>query len=245
MTNLHFYRRHRAPRDLAAARRCADALCDTARHDGRRVYWLNAFATEKPLTGLGFGQAGVALFLLRIYQVTGEERYLGLGRQALTGEMDNAVPWDVDSATLDHEGTRLPYVEVGAAGVAKVLLRYADVDAARTLLRGMAVEHTAMPGYAFGMSGIADAMLDAAQILGEPAYRDTALRQLEYVRKVFLFEPPGRFAMPRVDGVRPLAMPGEGLLRCSCDLMTGSAGVLRVFHRVTAGGGADFLLDEV
>ena len=112
-------------------------------------------------------------------------------------------------------------------------------------LRGLAIEHTAMPGYAFGMSGIADVMLDAAEILGEPAYRDTALRQLEYVRKVFLFEPPERFAVPRRNGVRPLAMPGEGLLRCSCDLMTGSAGVLRVFHRVTAGGGADFLLDEV
>ncbi|MET8765050.1 class III lanthionine synthetase LanKC [Lentzea sp. NPDC004782] len=245
MTNLHFHRLHRAPADLAAARRCADALCDTAQRDGRGVCWLNTFVKEKPFTGLGFGQAGVALFLLRIYQATGEERYFELGQLALAWEMDNAVPWDVDSATFDYEGTRLPYVEVGAAGVAKVLLRYGDVDAARTLLRGMAVEHTAMPAYAFGMSGIADAMLDAAEILGEPAYRDTALRQLEYVRKVFLFEPPERFAVPRVNGVRPLAMPGEGLLRCSCDLMTGSAGVLRVFHRVTAGGGADFLLDEV
>lgn len=245
MANLHFHLRHRTPDDLAAARRCADALFDTAQRDGQRVYWTNAFATEKPWTGLGFGQAGVALFLLRMYQVTGEERYLKLGRQALTGEMANAVPWDVDSATFEYESTRVPYVEVGAAGVAQVLLRYGDVDAARTLLRGLAIEHTAMPGYAFGMSGIADVMLDAAEILGEPAYRDTALRQLEYVRKVFLFEPPERFAVPRRNGVRPLAMPGEGLLRCSCDLMTGSAGVLRVFHRVTAGGGADFLLDEV
>ena len=245
MTNLHFHLRHRTADDLAAARRCAEVLADTAQRDGRRVYWMNAFATEKPFTGLGFGQSGVALFLLRMYQVTGEEHYLALGRQALTGEMDNAVPWDVDSVTFEHEGTRVPYVEVGAAGVAKVLLRYGDVDTARTLLRGMAVEHTAMPAYAFGTSGIADAMLDAAEILGEPAYRDTALRQLEYVRKVFLFEPPERFGVPRVNGVRPLAMPGEGLLRCSCDLLTGSAGVLRVFHRVTAGGGADFLLDEV
>jgi len=88
-------------------------------------------------------------------------------------------------------------------------------------------------------------MLDAAAILDEPSYRDTALRQLEYVRKIFLFEPPERFAVPHQDGIRPLAMPGEGLLRCSCDLMTGSAGVLRVLHRVTAGGRADFLLDEV
>ncbi|MFD0431360.1 hypothetical protein ACFQ60_41240 [Streptomyces zhihengii] len=40
-------------------------------------------------------------------------------------------------------------------------------------------------------------------------------------------------------------MPGEGLLRCSCDYLTGSAGVLRVLHRVHHGGAPDFLLDEL
>jgi hypothetical protein len=113
------------------------------------------------------------------------------------------------------------------------------------VLRGLTVDCAAMPGYAFGMSGIADAMLDAAAILGEPSYRDRALQQIGYVRDVFLFEPPERFAVPSRDGITPLAVPGEGLLRCSCDVMTGSAGILRVLHRVNAGGMADFLLDEV
>ena len=245
MTNLHFYLRDHAEGDLAAAQECARALCDTAQRDGRRVYWLNDFAADGPLSGLGFGQAGVAMFLLRMYQITGEKSYQRLGQNALGWEMANAEPWDGDSAIFKHDGTLHPYVEVGSAGVAKVLLRYGDADTARTLLRGLSVDYTALPGYAFGMCGIADAMLDAAAILGEPSYRDTALRQLDYVRKVFLFEPRERFAVPHQDGVRPLAVPGEGLLRCSCDLMTGSAGVLRVLHRVTAGGMADFLLDGV
>jgi hypothetical protein len=245
MTNLHFYVRDHAEGDLAAAQECARALCDTAQRDGRWVYWSNDFAVDGPLSGLGFGQAGVAMFLLRMYQITGEESYLRLGQNALGWEMANAESWDGDSAIFKHDGTLVPYVEVGSAGVAQVLLRYGDVDTARTLLRGLSVDYTALPGYAFGMCGIADAMLDAAAILDEPSYRDTALRQLEYVRKIFLFEPPERFAVPHQDGIRPLAMPGEGLLRCSCDLMTGSAGVLRVLHRVTAGGRADFLLDEV
>lgn len=245
MTNLRFYLRGHADGDLAAARDCARALCDTARHDGGHAYWTNDFATDGPLTGLGFGQAGVALFLLRMHQVTGEQTYLDLGRRALGWELANARPWGADSISFEHDRNLLPYVEVGAAGVAQVLLRYGDLADARTVLRGLAVDHTAMPGYAFGMSGIADAMLDAATILGDPSYRDTALRQLDYVRQVFVFAPAERFAVPRRDGVVPLALPGEGLLRCSCDLMTGSAGVLRVLHRASAGGTADFLLDEV
>ncbi|MEU4338840.1 class III lanthionine synthetase LanKC [Micromonospora lupini] len=245
MTNLKFYLRDHDEGDLAAAERCARTLCDTVQRDGRLAYWLNDFATDGPLTGLGFGQAGVALFLLRMHQITKDESYLRLGREALAWEMAHTELWDGDSVIFEHDGTLLPYVEVGSAGVAQVLLRYGDADAARTVLRGLAIDYTAMPGYAFGMCGIADAMLDAATILGEPAFRDTALRQLEYVRNVFLFEPPKRFEVPHEGGNSPLAVPGEGLLRCSCDYVTGSAGVLRVLHRVTNGGTADFLLDEV
>ncbi|MGW2874640.1 hypothetical protein ACWDCZ_41480, partial [Kitasatospora sp. NPDC001225] len=136
------------------------------------------------------------------------------------------------------------YIEVGSAGVAQVLLRYGDLDAARAVLRGLDVRYSVLPGYAFGMSGIADALLDAAEFTGDRSYRDKALTQLDFVRKVFLFEPAERFGLPRQDGRTPLGLPGEGLLRCSCDYLTGSAGLLRVLHRVNTGGTADFLLDE-
>ncbi|MBP0449122.1 class III lanthionine synthetase LanKC [Kitasatospora sp. RG8] len=247
MTNLHFYLRSHAERDLAAARECARALCDSAKQDGRHVYWLNEFSADGPLTGLGFGQAGTALFLLRMFQVTGDERCLRLGRGALAWEMDHAEPLGDDDGLVmfNFGGTMEPYVEVGSAGVAQVLLRYGELDDARTVLRAVDVAQSVLPGYGFGMSGIADAMLDAAAITGDTSYRDTALRQLDFVRKVFLFEPDERFGIPRRDGVAPLGVPGEGLLRCSTDYLTGSAGVLRVLHRVNHGGTADFLLDEV
>ncbi len=246
MTNLRFHLRSGDGHDLAAATRCAQTLCDTAQHDGRHSFWLNAFSTERPLTGLGFGQAGVALFLLRMHQITGEERYLRLGRGALAWEMDNAAPVDDDGLVMfDHDGTMEPYVEVGSAGVAQVLLRYGDLDAARHVLRAVDIGQSVLPAYGFGMSGIAEAMLDAAAFTGDGSYRTTALRQLDFVRNVFLFEPAERFGMPRRDGVAPLGVPGEGLLRCSTDYLTGSAGVLRVLHRANHGGTADFLLDEV
>ncbi|MFD9333830.1 class III lanthionine synthetase LanKC [Streptomyces sp. NPDC060028] len=246
MANLRFFLRGHDPRDLTAANECARALHDSVQRDGGHAFWLNEFSDKGPLTGLGFGQAGVAMFLLRMYQVTGEERHLRLGREALAWEMSQAKPIDDDGGPVmfQHEGTMEPYVEVGSAGVVQVLLRYGDLDAARTVLRGLDVRYSVLPGYGFGMSGVADALLDAAEFTGDRSYRDTALRQLDFVRKVFLFEPAERFALPRLDGRTPLGTPGEGLLRCSCDYLTGSAGVLRVLHRVNNGGTADFLLDE-
>ncbi|MEU5693402.1 class III lanthionine synthetase LanKC [Actinosynnema sp. NPDC020468] len=245
MTNLHFHLRDRDPGHLAAARECARVLCDTARHEGEHTYWLNDFATDEPLTGLGFGQAGVAMFLLRLHQVTGDESYLRLGRRALAWELTNVVPLDGDLVMFRHENTLEPYVEVGSAGVAKVLLRYGDLEPAHAILRGLDVGCSVLAGYGYGLSGVADTLLDAAEITGDASYRATALRQLEFVREVFLFEPAERFGLARPDGPAPLAVPGEGLLRCACDYFTGAAGVLRVLRRANHGGTADFLLDEV
>lgn len=245
MTNLHFYLSSRNQGDLDAARDCARRLRDDARIDRRHAYWLNDFATDGPLTGLGFGQAGVALFLLRLHQLTGDPEYLGLGRRALDWELNHAEPLGDGMITFRHGETIEPYVEVGAAGVAQVLLRYGDLDAARPVLEGLKIGHSVLPGFTFGLSGVADAMLDAAEFIGDPAYRQVALRQLDFVRRIFLFTPSARFGLTAPGDPGPLAVPGEGLLRCACDYLTGSAGVLRVLHRTNSGGTADFLLDEV
>ncbi|KOU10483.1 MULTISPECIES: protein kinase/lanthionine synthetase C family protein [Streptomyces] len=238
MTNLHFFLRSRDPRDLAAAQHCARALYDAARRDGGHAYWPTGSPARGPLTGLGSGPAGVAMFLLRMHQISGEEQWLGLGREALAGESARI-------ASAGGAGSGEPSVEAGAAGLAKVLLRYGDLASARTVLRGLDLRYAARPGYARGLSGVADALLDAAEFTGDPSYRETALRQLDFVRRVFLFEPAERFGLRDAAGRPLLGVPGEDLLRCSTDYLTGSAGVLRVLHRVNAGGPADFLLDEV
>ncbi|MFI8453233.1 class III lanthionine synthetase LanKC N-terminal domain-containing protein [Streptomyces erythrochromogenes] len=238
MTNLHFFLRSRDPRDLAAAQHCARALHDTAQRDEGRAYWLTGSGARGPLTGLGSGQAGVAMFLLRMHQISGEGHHLALGREALAWETAR-------TGASGEEGSGDPSVESGSAGLAKVLLRYGDLAAARDVLRGLDLRYAARPGYATGMCGIADALLDAAQFTGDPAHRATALRQLDFVGRVFLFEPAERFGLRDADGRPLLGVPGEGLLRCSTDYLTGSAGVLRVLHRAASGGTADFLLDEV
>ncbi len=245
MTNLRFYLAGRDERDLDAARACAARLLELAVHDGDHTYWLNDFSRNGPFTGLGFGQAGVALFLLRMTQVTGDGRYADLGRRALAWEMAHAEPLEDGLIMFKHAGTMEPYVEVGSAGVLQVLLRYGLDDDAREVARALDIGQSVLPGYAFGLTGVADALLDAADRTGDPAYRQLALRQIDFVRDVFVFEPAERFGLPHEDGKPLLALPGEGLLRCSCDYLTGSAGLLRVLHRFSHGGTADFLLDEL
>ncbi|MFI0944055.1 class III lanthionine synthetase LanKC [Streptomyces sp. NPDC021020] len=253
MTNLRFHLAHRddrdgsgnSDRDLDAALACARRLTELAHHEGEHAYWLNDFSAKGPLTGLGFGQAGVALFLLRMTQATGDPQYADLGRRALAWEMAHTEPLEDGLVMFRHEGTMEPYVEVGSAGVLQVLLRYGWTDDAREIARAIDGCQSVLPGYAFGLTGVADAMLDAAERTGDPAYRQLALRQIDFVRQIFVFEPAEKFGLPRREGETLLAVAGEGLLRCSCDYLTGAAGVLRVLHRFTHGGTVDFLLDEL
>jgi tRNA A-37 threonylcarbamoyl transferase component Bud32 len=246
MCNLQFYTRRKSTEYLQAAESCAKELCAQAQQDGEYVCWTNDFAVDGPMTGLGFGQAGVAMFLLRMYQATKDETYLGVGEKALGWEMAHAVEGDDGSLMFRHEGTLLPYVEVGGAGVAQVLLRYQHLRAAEKVLKGLRRTYSVMPGYLFGMSGIIDALLDGAAILGDSSYRIAALQQFDYVKKIFLFEPSDESPVRFAEGLKSaLAVPGEGLLRCACDLATGSAGVLQVVHRLHSGRPSDFLLDQL
>lgn len=88
--------------------------------------------------------------------------------------------------------------------------------------------------------------VEGPYVLSDVRYKDhkALYFRLDYVRSTFLFEPDERFRVPRGPGPALLGVPGEGMTRCATDYLTGSAGVLRVLHRVNHGGGTDFLLDE-
>lgn len=245
MTNLRFHTVTGAPEYLDSAKRCAELLEAAAITDDEHTHWVNDFAVEGPLTGLGFGQAGVAMFLLRLSQLTGDMSYQRLGSSALDWEISNAETWQNGSLAFRHEGTLEPYIEVGAAGIAQVLLRYGRHDDAERVLHGLKLNYSILPGYLFGMSGIVETMLDAAHFLQDPAYRTVAHRQFGYVNSVFLFNTPAPASHLEDAGDPLIAVPGEGLLRCTTDLATGSAGVLRVAHRLRCGGSSDLLLDDI
>lgn len=245
ITNLMFYLRTGDTQYLDRARTLGRKLSVTAHSEEGRAYWRNSFTGDTPFTGLGFGQSGVALFLLRLYQLLGDEEFLRLGEMALGFDLARGEYVERGVMSFNHEGTFDPYVEVGSAGVAKVLLRYGWTDDARPVLNDLYRKYFVLAGYLFGASGVIDTLIDAYLFTGDRTYLSRLKRPLEGLRVLHLFEPKRSIDFLPPDRIpEGMAVPGEGLLRISCDFGTGCAGTLRVLHRLTTLDHADFMLDE-
>jgi hypothetical protein len=209
--------------------------------DGKRGW--HAGDTYQPV-GLGQGATGVALFLLHLSLATGKVRYLDAGREALAFDLDHhgvnadgERTWrrEVDGMAL------LPYLRHGTAGVLAIVARFLIVTGEDTyrdillasepdLMRG----HAISPGVADGLAGIGETLLDLARALP-----DRASHYLAQAHRIAAGIEP--FLVRRPGG---LVVPGTELLRFSCDLATGNAGVAAFFDRLWHGGPASFMLDD-
>lgn len=183
--------------------------------------------------GLFHGRAGLALFLHRLAEETGQARYLEAGRQLLHEELDRALRLPdgglsyADNAVLRRA---MPYLAVGSAGVATALTRYVATApddrcaAALPLLIADARKTcTLEPGLYTGLAGLAYLLAEHAELTGCPADRETAVRVATGLLKS---------ASPHGRGVRYL---GAGGLRYAADLSGGAAGVLLALLRVLHG----------
>jgi len=199
--------------------------------------------TYQPV-GLGQGATGVALFLLHLSLATDKGRYLDAGREALAFDLDHhgvnadgERTWrrEVDGVAL------LPYLRHGTAGVLAVVARFLVVtgeDAYRDILLASEPDlmrgHAISPGVADGLAGIGETLLDLARALP-----DRAAHYLGQAHRIAAGIEP--FLVRRPGG---LVVPGTELLRFSCDLATGNAGVAAFFDRLWHGGPASFMLDD-
>jgi len=78
--------------------------------------------------GFAHGSSGISEFLLYLYQVTGDEKFLDLGKRALDFDIAAAVPnaegaltWQVRCVT---GAPGVPYLRYGSAGIGLALVRY-------------------------------------------------------------------------------------------------------------------------
>ncbi len=230
LTNLFLYLKTRKDKYLSESLRIAEALLSSAREDDRGLRWEYDGGTY---VGLGYGQSGIALFFLRLSQITGDKRFLNAGKRAL--EYDLSTGEELEEGIISYKETPdsttfEPYVEVGTAGIMKVALRYGlDVD---NLVPDVARKYAVFPGLIFGLSGLLDTLVDLNIYKGES--EDLAYLPLSGIMSLFPIDVDGK-----------LAFPGEGLFRVSCDYATGVAGIMRTFYRLMYRDRADFMLDEV
>ncbi|MEW9530073.1 class III lanthionine synthetase LanKC [Microbispora sp. NPDC049125] len=170
--------------------------------------------------GLMRGASGPALLFLRLFERTGQVRWLDLAEGAVRRDLRRCVPQADGSLQIDEGWRTTPYLDGGAVGVCWVLgelLHYRadpELAAARTRLdlaaRSPVHRHSGLFG---GRAGII-AYLCRERAGGWGREDPEVPRQLDAL------------SWHAIGYRGHLAFPGERLLRLSMDLATGTAGVL-------------------
>ncbi|MFJ8744353.1 class III lanthionine synthetase LanKC [Embleya sp. NPDC127516] len=185
--------------------------------------------------GLMYGWTGPALFLLRMFEVTGRRRWLQAAVAALHRDLDQCRSLPDGSLQVRNGGRVLPYLATGSAGVALVgdlILGHEHDDriaaAVPSLALACADDVCVGAGLFNGRAGLVGALRESG---ARPDRGHLAERVDAGVAALDLY------ALADEHG---LVFPGEQNLRASLDLATGSAGVLRLIN-VLAGRTAELL----
>jgi len=234
MANLNLYARTKSPHYLAMANDLADSLLQTARENDKGIYWE---ADKLIHLGFGYGQSGVALFFLRMFQISGKEKFLSEGRRALEFDLSHGVETEHGVLSFPRapaDPTSQPYLEEGSAGIAKVAMRYGMWDSMDMMLSDIHRKYAGFTGLLYGLGSFVDVLTDAFLFSNDAKFLEMAKRPISGIRDIYLIQQP-----------HGSATPGDGLFRISCDYATGAAGVMRALHRFTHIDKADFVLDEI
>lgn len=235
MANLFFYLRTKRPDYLATANDLADSLLRTAQDSDRGIYWESDGLLH---LGYGYGQSGVALFLLRLSQLSGEERFLSEGRRALEFDLSHGEEREDGILSFPRapaDATVVPYLEEGSAGIAKVAMRYGVWDERLEMIfADVHRKYAGFVGLLYGLGSFVDVLTDAFLLSNDARFLEMAKRPITGIRDIYLMKQP-----------QGSATPGDNLFRISCDYATGVAGVMRTLHRFAHLDEADFVLDEV
>ncbi|WP_329112791.1 class III lanthionine synthetase LanKC [Streptomyces sp. NBC_01353] len=171
--------------------------------------------------GLMRGWSGVALFLLRLYESSGDETFWDLAVEALQRDLEACTTRSNGSVQVADSIRTLSYLEVGSGGIALVadelLTARADADLAAVLpalRRACQSEYVAEPHLFNGRSGL-------MSVVARLAHRDGGTEAREAVRRHL-----GALSWHKLSYEGHLAFPGDQSYRLSMDLATGNAGVL-------------------
>ena len=198
-----------------------------ARHDQRPNLRSATPVVATGHGGLMWGPSGTALFAARLHQHTGDPAHLGLALDALNYDL-GCCAQAPDGSLQMNEGWRLmPYLATGSTGIGLVACELLPlVDCPEPYLAAVAKIRLAacspfaiQPSLFHGRAGLIDFLVTLSRSGLATAQSEQALDD--------------HVAALRAHAVRHrtgIGFPGEGLLRLSCDLATGSAGVLGALH---------------
>ena len=188
---LTLYRAAPASRTLSAALRCGDHLLAHAKAMPKGIGWTTPLSPQLPLTGYSHGAAGIALSLLELAALSGEERFEHTALAAIEYERSLFSPERQNWPDLRDEKVRgtseAGYMVTwchGAPGIALARLgslAYHD-DAATREEIALALKTTRTQGFGLNHSlchgdlGNLDVLLVASQVLDDAPYRAEVAR---------------------------------------------------------------------
>jgi type 2 lantibiotic biosynthesis protein LanM len=173
-------------RILAAAIHCGEHLVRKAVTQDCGVGWISP-AARRPLTGFSHGAAGISWALLRLFELSGDERFLStalLGIQYERSQFSSKLGNWLDLRAADHDGACMTAWCHGAPGIglSRLLsLPWIDIPETRSEI-DTALETTVKSGFGgnhslcHGDLGNVDVLLEAGLRLGEPKWRTAAYR---------------------------------------------------------------------
>ncbi|MCW2639410.1 MAG: serine/threonine protein kinase [Dactylosporangium sp.] len=211
----HFAERTGEPELRLAAVRAAELVAERL---GDVDSVAETSSLEHPYAGLFRGSSGPALFLMRMYDDTGDEDFLDRAAVALRQDLRRCIRRDNGVMEVNEGWRTMPYLAVGSTGIGLALDEYLArrhddefADANHAISRAAESRMYVQPGVFGGRAGI---LLYLAGRAGEPLRDPNVVAQLRRL---------SWHALPLADGI---AFPGDQLLRLSMDLATGTAGVL-------------------
>jgi serine/threonine protein kinase len=224
MAHLAFYSQTGEQRHLDAAWRLLDSIPESAR-------LLPALGPDEA-SGLVHGRPGIALALYYLGKLSGDPEPLARGSHLLRDELRLSVARGPDALGFypsQRDRRNMPYLFAGSAGYAHVATRYAaepgNPDLAELLdrcLRACDVRHAVYAGLFQGLAGLALVQGEAARLASRPHVQATSMGGA-----TALFQ----YAVPDAAGVRFI---GDGGMRFTADLWSGSAGVLIALQQAIA-----------
>jgi serine/threonine protein kinase len=224
LTELSFYHRTGDQRHLDAAWRLLDAV-----PAGDAL--IPALGPDDA-SGLVHGRAGIALALYYLAEASGDPAPLDRGLALLREELRHALPLGTTGTGFQvssRDPRNMPYLFTGSAGYAHVLARYLahadDGDLADVLdrcLRTCTARHTVYAGLFQGIAGLALTCREAGEMTGRP---DLVASAADCATALF------QYAIADTVGVRYI---GDGNMRMSADLWSGSAGILLALQQILA-----------
>ncbi|MCI4065994.1 class III lanthionine synthetase LanKC [Micromonospora sp. R77] len=167
-----------------------------------------------PYAGLARGGAGMALMLLRMYELDRDPALLDHAATALRQDLRRCVLRDAGHLEVNEGWRTMPYLAEGSVGIGLVLDQYLRHRPDETLRGQAAAIRRCADSPFYAQSGLFAGRAGIVTYLAARGEHDAARRQARLL---------SWHALP----YRGLtAFPGDQLLRLSMDLATGTAGVL-------------------